>query len=114
MATHLGALRPGHSLREAMVWIEHSRLGRISIGHGSNAANNSILVDLSGKGMAASNGVFLHSAAFQIGQANGAVIPNATWGNFFQGTGDWLNDPQRAHPVPHPDACRLLARCLGR
>ena len=78
------------TLREAMVWIEHSRLGRISIGHGSNAANNSILVDLSGKGMAASNGVFLHPAAFQIGQANGAYS-NATWANFFQGTGDWLN-----------------------
>jgi hypothetical protein len=78
------------TLREAMVWIEHSRLGRISIGHGSNAANNSILVDLSGKGMAASNGVFLHPAAFQIAQANGAYS-NATWNNFFQGTGDWLN-----------------------
>jgi hypothetical protein len=78
------------TLREAMVWIEHSRLGRVSIGHGSNAANNSILVDLSGKGMAASNGVFLHPAAFVIGQANGAYS-NATWGNFFQGTGDWLN-----------------------
>ena len=28
------------TLREAMVWIEHSRLGRVSLGHGSNAANN--------------------------------------------------------------------------
>jgi hypothetical protein len=79
-----------NALREAMVWIEHSRLGRVSIGHGSNAANNSILVDLSGKGMAASNGVFLHPSAFIIGQANGAYS-NATWGAFFQGTGDWLN-----------------------
>jgi hypothetical protein len=77
-------------LREAMAWIEHSRLGRISIGHGSTAANNAILVDLSGKGMAASNGVFLHPAAFRIAQANGAYS-NATWGNFFQGNGDWLN-----------------------
>ncbi len=72
-----------NALREAMVWIEHSRLGRVSIGHGSNAANNSILVDLSGKGMAASNGVFLHPSAFVIGQANGGYS-NAT-------TGDWLN-----------------------
>lgn len=79
------------TLREAMVWIEHSRLGRVSLGHGSNAANNSILVDLSGKGMAASNGVFLHPAAFFIN--NGTTYANATWGNFFQGaTGeDWLN-----------------------
>jgi hypothetical protein len=87
------------TLREAMVWIEHSRLGRISIGHGSNAANNSILVDLSGKGMAASNGVFLHPAAFQlnsrtlaaINPATRGYLANGTWANFFQGTGDWLN-----------------------
>ena len=77
-------------LREAMAWIEHSRLGRISIGHGSTAANNAILVDLSGKGMAASNGVFLHPSAFLI--ANGiGTYSTFTWGNFFQGTGDWLN-----------------------
>jgi len=77
------------TLREAMVWVEHSRLGRVSIGHGSNAANNSILVDLSGKGMAASNGVFLHQSAFLIN--NGAAYSGFTWGQFFQGTGDWLN-----------------------
>ena len=87
------------TLREAMVWIEHSRLGRVSLGHGSNAANNSILVDLSGKGMAASNGVFLHPAAFRlnsrtlatINPAGQGYLTNGTWGNFFQGTGDWLN-----------------------
>jgi hypothetical protein len=79
------------TLREAMVWIEHSRLGRVSIGHGSNAANNSILVDLSGKGMAASNGVFLHPAGFYIN--NGAAYSSATWNHFFQGASgeDWLN-----------------------
>ena len=85
-----GGATAGTTIREAMAWVEHSRLGRISIGHGSTAANNAILVDLSGKGMAASNGVFLHPSAFRIGQANGAYS-NATWGNFFQGSGDWLN-----------------------
>jgi hypothetical protein len=87
-----GALFGGgaNALREAMAWIEHSRLGRISIGHGSNFANNSILVDLSGKGMAASNGVFLHQSAFRIANGNGGYS-DFTWGNFFQGTGDWLN-----------------------
>jgi hypothetical protein len=86
-------------IREAMVWIEHSRLGRVSLGHGSNAANNSILVDLSGKGMAASNGVFLHPSAFRLNSRTLAAVNPATmgymaagsWGNFFQGTGDWLN-----------------------
>ncbi|MFN6953045.1 MAG: porin [Albidovulum sp.] len=79
------------SLREAMAWVEHSRLGRVSIGHGSTAANNAILVDLSGKGMAASNDVRLHSSGMVIAYAGG--YSNATWGNFFQGSsGDWLNE----------------------
>ena len=81
------------TLREAMVWIESARLGRVSLGHGSNAANNSILVDLSGKGMAASNGVFLHSNAFVL--SNGLVYAagGQNWGQFFQGAAgeDWLN-----------------------
>jgi predicted porin len=84
----LGATNAG--IREALAWIEHSRLGRVTIGHGSNAANNSILVDLSGKGMAASNGVFLHPAAFRIGTSAGTYSA-FTWANFFQGSGDWLN-----------------------
>ena len=85
-----GGQTAGTTLREAMVWIEHSRLGRVSLGHGSTAGNNAMLVDLSGKGMAASNGVFLHPAAFRIAQGNGAYS-GLTWNNFMQGTGDWLN-----------------------
>jgi hypothetical protein len=82
----------GGSLREAMAWIEHSRLGRVSLGHGSTAANNAILVDLSGKGMAASNDVRLHSNGMFIGLSNG-FHSKLTWGNFFQGaSGDWLNE----------------------
>ncbi len=82
----------GHNLREAMAWVEHSRLGRVSLGHGSSAANNIILIDLSGKGMGASNDVRLHSSGFTIFQGNG-IYSNATWGNFFQGSsGDWLNE----------------------
>jgi hypothetical protein len=80
------------NLREAMAWVEHSRLGRVSIGHGSSAGNNAILVDLSGKGMAASNDVRLHSSGMRIA-STGGVYSNATWGNFFQGSsGDWLNE----------------------
>ena len=82
----------GHNLREAMAWVEHSRLGRVSMGHGSTAANNIILIDLSGKGMGASNDVRLHSSGFRIAQGNGGYS-SATWGTFFQGgSGDWLNE----------------------
>jgi hypothetical protein len=84
----------GASLREAMAWIEHSRLGRVSLGHGSTSANNAILVDLSGKGMAASNDVRLHSSGMLIAFGTlGGVHSNLTWGNLFNGaSGDWLNE----------------------
>jgi len=82
----------GHSLREMLAWVEHSRLGRVSMGHGSTAANNAILVDLSGKGMAASNDVRLHSSGMFIGRTDG-THSKLTWGNFFNGaSGDWLNE----------------------
>jgi len=85
----------GSSLREALAWIEHSRLGRITIGHGSTAANNAILVDLSGKGMAASNDVTLHNSGFLIN--NGVAYTNVTWANIFNVPGGtWLN-PRLEH-----------------
>jgi hypothetical protein len=81
------------NLREAMAWIEHDRLGRVSIGAGSSAANNVILVDLSGKGMGASNDVRLMNSGFRIRNNAGGFTPgNRTWGNFFQGGNDWLNE----------------------
>jgi len=81
------------NLREAMAWVEHSRLGRVSIGMGSSAANNVILVDLSGKGMGASNDVRLMNSGFRI--MDDAGTPGGigrTWANFFQGGQDWLNE----------------------
>jgi hypothetical protein len=81
------------NLREAMAWVEHSRLGRVSLGHGSSAANNVILVDLSGKGMGASNDVRLMNSGFRIRRADGTFAGGTrTWGNFFQGGQDWLNE----------------------
>src|SRR5688572_25136413 len=79
------------NLREALAYIEHARLGRVTIGHGSSAANNVILVDLSGKGMGASNDVRLHSSGFRIRGSDGS-LSGANWGNFFQGGQDWLNE----------------------
>lgn len=81
------------NLREAMAWVEHSRLGRVSLGQGSSAANNVILVDLSGKGMGASNDVRLMNSGFRIrNNAGGFVGGTRTWANFFQGGQDWLNE----------------------
>ena len=79
------------NLREAMAWVEHSRLGRVSLGQGSSAANNVILVDLSGKGMGASNDVRLMNSGFRIRGSDGSVSAS-NWANFFQGGQDWLNE----------------------
>jgi hypothetical protein len=88
----------GHNLREALAWVEHSRLGRVTMGHGSTAANNAILVDLSGKGMAASNDVTLHNSGFLINNGTGlGGYSTATWANFFNVSGGtWLN-PRMEH-----------------
>ena len=75
-------------LREAMAWMEHSRLGRVSIGHGNMASTNAMLVDLSGKSMGASNYIALHAGGMFIN--NGATYSDLNWANFISGTGDWL------------------------
>jgi hypothetical protein len=87
------------NLREAMAWLEHSRLGRVSLGQGLTAAGNVILVDLSGKGMAASNDVRLHSSGMRLFSRDlhnitgNGYLNSGTWGGFFQGSsGDWLNE----------------------
>ncbi len=80
------------NLREAMAWIEHERLGRVSLGAGSSAANNVILVDLSGKGMGASNDVRLMNSGFRIRNNAGNFVGTRSWANFFQGGQDWLNE----------------------
>ncbi|WP_072384929.1 porin [Hyphomicrobium sp. CS1BSMeth3] len=80
------------NLRQHWAYVEHSRLGRVEMGFGATEANNIILIDLSGKGMAASNDVRLHNSSMRIAQGNGQYS-GATWGTYFQGgSGDWLNE----------------------
>jgi len=87
------------TLREAMAWVEHSGLGRVSIGHGSTAANNAILVDLSGKAMGSSNYVALHSNGMRLfsrdlfNDTGNGYLNAGTWGSVIEGgSGDWLNE----------------------
>jgi hypothetical protein len=84
-AVGLGA---GGILREAMAWMEHSRLGRVSIGHGNMASTNAMLVDLSGKSMGAGNYIGLHAGGMFIN--NGTTYSDLTWVAFINGGGDWL------------------------
>jgi hypothetical protein len=86
-----------------MAWVEHSRLGRVSIGHGSTAANNAVLVDLSGKTMASSNTVGLTTSGKRLfsrdlyNATGNGYLKAGTWGNLMDGgSGDWLN-PRSEH-----------------
>jgi hypothetical protein len=86
-----------------MAWIEHSSLGRVSIGHGSTSANNAILVDLSGKAMASSNYVALTSSGMRLfsrdlyNLTGDGYLQAGTWGSMIEGgSGDWLN-PRSEH-----------------
>ena len=81
-------------LREANVWIEHSRLGRVTIGQGNTASTNSMLVDLSGKSMGSSNYIALHAGGMVLN--NGAAYGTATWAHFISGRTDWLNGRHEA------------------
>ena len=74
-----------------MVWIEHIRLAVCRLAWLERCETH--LVDLSGKGMAASNGVFLHSNAFVLSNGVTYAVAGQNWSQFFQGAAgeDWLN-----------------------
>ena len=70
----------GRALRDSTVWLRHSQLGMIKIGHGSTATDNLILIDLGGMAGAGTMDVALY---------NGSFIMQGT-------TGTW-NDAIRGH-----------------
>jgi hypothetical protein len=67
-------------LRDSTVWLRHSQLGMIKVGHGSTATDNLILIDLGGMGGAGTADVGLYNGGFFVPR-NG-VYDNTfrTWG----------------------------------
>jgi hypothetical protein len=82
-------------LRDSTVWLRHSQLGMVKIGHGSTATDNLVLIDLGGKSSAATPDVGLYNGDFRVvrngvisGEA-GSGIAALTWNNVFRGGESW-------------------------
>jgi hypothetical protein len=67
-------------LRDSTVWLQHSQLGKIKIGHGSTATDNLVLIDLGGMAGAGTPDLGLYMGAFRFRNAAG-VLGNSsqTW-----------------------------------
>lgn len=66
-------------LRDTTVWLRHTQLGMIKIGHGSTATDNLILIDLAGKGSASTPDVRLFNGSFVIPRNGVYDNQNRTW-----------------------------------
>ncbi|NJO34750.1 MAG: hypothetical protein HC869_18135 [Rhodospirillales bacterium] len=51
-------------LRDSTVWLRHSQLGMVKVGHGSTATDNLILIDLGGMAGAGTADVALYNGGF--------------------------------------------------
>jgi hypothetical protein len=65
-------------LRDSTVWLRHSQLGMIKVGHGSTATDNLILIDLGGMAGAGTADIGLYAGGFV--QAGGTFPVAETWG----------------------------------
>jgi hypothetical protein len=66
------------TLRDSTVWLRHSQLGMLKVGHGSTATDNLILIDLGGMAGAGTADVALYNGGFFA--TTGGGFANGTWG----------------------------------
>ncbi|HRD78556.1 MAG TPA: porin [Hyphomicrobiaceae bacterium] len=64
------------ALRDSTVWLRHSQLGMIKVGHGSTATDNLVLIDLSGCSGACTPDIALYNGGFLL-RGNNGVLGNA-------------------------------------
>lgn len=82
-------------LRDSTVWLKHSQLGMLKIGHGSTATDNLVLIDLSGRSSAGTPDIGLYNGAFRlvrngvISGGAGSGINAVTWNDIFRGGETW-------------------------
>jgi predicted porin len=83
------------SLRDSTVWLRHSQLGMIKLGHGSTATDNLVLIDLGGLGGASTPDVALYNGGFRllrngiISGGTGSGISAVTWAQIIRGGETW-------------------------
>jgi len=81
-------------LRDSTVWLRHTQLGMVKIGHGSTATDNLILIDLAGKSSASTPDTGLYNGAFRLVQAGiitgtPGAVNTVTWANMTLGGETW-------------------------
>jgi predicted porin len=89
-------------LRDSTVWLRHSQLGMVKIGHGSTATDNLVLIDVGGLGGAATPDVGLYNGGMRLRNLNGSLtgstgavasdgvgIVAITWANMITGSESW-------------------------
>jgi predicted porin len=75
-------------LRDQTVYLKHSRLGMVKIGHGSTATDNLVLIDLGNRSAAGTPDVGLYFGGFQVRATDGFFLPN-TWAQAVRGHESW-------------------------
>ncbi len=78
------------AIRDTTVFLRHSRLGMLKIGHGSTATDNLVLIDLGGLGGASTPDVALYGGAMRM--ADSSVVDTYTaftWTQMMRGHESW-------------------------
>jgi hypothetical protein len=71
---------PGNlAMRDSTVWLRHSQLGMIKVGHGSTATDNLVLIDLGGMSGASTPDIALYNGGFIIPRNGVYDNTNRTW-----------------------------------
>ena len=87
------------TLRDSTVWLRHSQLGMVKVGHGSTATDNLVLIDLGGMAGASTPDVALYMGKFRLTNSAGAIATGtagATWDLFING-GTSFDTARRNH-----------------
>jgi hypothetical protein len=89
---------PGNlAMRDSTVWLRHSQLGMLKVGHGSTATDNLVLIDLGGMSGASTPDIALYGGGFRIAQGSGAGYTNGTWSQAILGGGESFDTTRRNH-----------------
>ena len=78
-------------VRDSTVWLRHSQLGMVKVGHGSTATDNLTLIDLGAMGGGSTSDVALYNGGFIV-RSNAGLLGNAValnWGAATRGHESW-------------------------
>jgi hypothetical protein len=68
-------------LRDTTVWLRHSQLGMVKIGHGSTSTDNVVLIDLSGRSSGGTPDIALYNGGFIL-RSGAGLLANGTTVNW--------------------------------